>query len=73
MKHIFTVELTEEDGLDRLKTYAQAESYRAAVEDWFTETRKILKYGSDAETEVLRPGLEKAREMLMELLRELNE
>jgi hypothetical protein len=73
MKHIFTVEVTEEDSLDRLKTYIQAESYKCAVEEWFNDVRAIIKYGGDEETETekLIPGLEKAREMLRASLSEV--
>lgn len=71
MKHTFTVELTDEDSIDRLKTYVQAESYKCAVEEWFNDVRSILKYQNDEEAEKLAPGLEKAREMLIELLRDI--
>ena len=72
MKHTFTVEVTEEDGIDRLRTYMEAESYKCAIEEWFNQVRAILKYDNSKESEILIPGLEKAREMLGEALREFN-
>jgi hypothetical protein len=69
MKYKFTVELEESDDLNRLQTYIKAEELKIVIDDFFAETRKIVKYGSEEEeTEKLIPGLERAREIMGELL-----
>lgn len=67
MKLTFSISVSDPAEEHEIQRYIDGPKHERIAEEWFSEIRRILKYDDSDEAEALKPGLEKAREIMIAL------